>query len=125
MGERGLAGNGSELVRGWRRRIWRQEGYGGRRPAKELRRRQRSEPGGSRSGDPEPPGDWIWRPPPRGDHRRPPPILRDEEDPPEISRIRQGWEGGAVARGWPTTGGEASVALVAGRRGEAPAEVEV
>nr|BAD26076.1 hypothetical protein [Oryza sativa Japonica Group]BAD26310.1 hypothetical protein [Oryza sativa Japonica Group] len=51
--------------------------------------------------------------------------IRDEEDPPEISRIRQGWEGGAVARGWPTTGGEASVALVAGRRGEAPAEVEV
>uniref|UniRef100_A0A0E0GXV7 Uncharacterized protein n=1 Tax=Oryza nivara TaxID=4536 RepID=A0A0E0GXV7_ORYNI len=125
MGERGLASNGSEIVRGWRRWIWRQEGYGGRRPVKELGRRHRSEPGGSRSGGPEQPGDRIWHPPPRGDHRRPPPILSDEEDPFEISRIRQGREGGAVARGWPMTGGEASVALMAGRRREVPAEVEV
>ncbi|BAS97553.1 Os06g0329700 [Oryza sativa Japonica Group] len=37
----------------------------------------------------------------------------------------RGGRGGAVARGWPMTGGEASVALAAGRRGEASAEVEV
>uniref|UniRef100_A0A0E0MVB8 Uncharacterized protein n=1 Tax=Oryza rufipogon TaxID=4529 RepID=A0A0E0MVB8_ORYRU len=85
-----------------------------------------SEPGGSRSGGPQPPGDRIWRPPPRGDHRRPPPILRDEEAAAGAQgRRRSSERGGAVARGWPTAGGEALVVLAAGRREEAPAEVEV
>uniref|UniRef100_A0A0E0PJ50 Uncharacterized protein n=1 Tax=Oryza rufipogon TaxID=4529 RepID=A0A0E0PJ50_ORYRU len=130
MGERGLAGNG------WRRRIWRQEGEGGG----DRRRSSDGEGGSGRSpGVPDPvvpnhleTGSGAHHlEATTGDHHRSswtkkrPPELRDEEDPPEISRIRQGGRGGAVARGWPTTGGESSVALAAGRRGEASAEVEV